>query len=489
MGVIISEVTKIKRKMMMEFAKLALQNRLLSEIDFLPKKLTKEGFTNYRCCEYKERAVLSERIKLLLGVILAEHKDQRLSEVLRSVIENPSIYERTSANLINVIEESCDRCPIEKIVVTDACRNCVAHHCLNSCPKKAIEFVGNRAYINKERCVECGICVKSCHFGAILELERPCSRACDVSAIEPGENSTAQINGERCVECGACISACPFGAISSRSDFFKAIRLLQSGHPVAALVAPSFVGQFGPLVDWGMLQAGLVQLGFHQVVPVSEGAAIVAEEEGTEICQRLKNGDGYLLNSCCPAFKRFVQLNYPSIYDRHISNTESPMLKTARLVKQKTLGTDTKCVFIGPCIAKQGEAAREGQDLIDAVITFEELAAILVAANINLAEANGTRTTVHSLSKAGLGFCLSGGVGNAVREQITKEKGGLDKEIGVVTAAGISNCDQILKKAAENTLEAEFLEGMGCPGGCIGGPGTLVDGKTATRALSRIVTK
>jgi ferredoxin hydrogenase large subunit len=485
-GVVVSEVTKIKRKMMIEVATLARQNRLLTEIDFLPKKLTKEGFTNYRCCEYKERAVLSERIKLLLGVNLAEHKEQRLSEVLRDVLDNPPTAEKNPPKLINVIEESCDRCPIEKIVVTDACRNCVAHHCLNSCPKKAIEFVGNRAYINKERCVECGICAKSCHFGAILELERPCSRACAVAAIEPGDNCTAQINHERCVECGACIAACPFGSISERSDFLKVIRLLQSGNPVAALVAPSFPGQFGSLVDWEMLQAGLVKLGFTEVVSVADGAEAVAEEESVEVCQRLNSGDGYILNSCCPSFKRLVQLEYPALFD-HVSATESPMLKTAAMVRKGKDSTNLKCVFIGPCIAKQGEAAREGRGIIEGVLTFEELAAMLVAANINLAETNPQSIHAVSLSALGMGFCSSGGVGNAVKKVVARHGTYPGQELRVVSAAGIANCTQLLKLAAHNLLEAEFVEGMGCVGGCIGGPGTLVEAKTASRALSKFV--
>ncbi|TCL63797.1 ferredoxin hydrogenase large subunit [Hydrogenispora ethanolica] len=483
----LSEITKIKRKMLTEVAALAFQNQLLAAVDSLPKKLTQDGLTNYRCCEYKERAILAQRIKLALGADLAAHKEQRLSEVAQAMLAAP-VEAAEAGPAIAVIEESCDRCPIEKIVVTNACRNCVAHHCLNSCPKNAIEIVANRAYINKERCVECGICVKSCRFGAILELERPCSRSCAAGAIVPGESSTARINYDKCVECGACTVACPFGAIAARSDLLKVIRMLQGPEPVAALVAPSFIGQFGPLVEWGAFRAGLAKLGFAAVVSVACGAAKVAAEEGAEVFHKLQTGAGYVMNSCCPSFKKLVELRFPSLDDK-VSGTESPMLKTARMVREEGGSPAMKCVFIGPCLAKKGEAAREGRGAIAAVLTFEELAVMLVASGINLAEFSRESAAQERLPADGVNFCAAGGVGNAIKAELLRQGKVAEGQFRVRSAAGIAQCIELLQQAARNGLEADFVEGMGCAGGCLSGPGTLVEAKAAGRALSRFLAK
>ena len=127
-----------------------------------------------------------------------------------------------------MLSKACDCCPIDKIVVTNACRNCVAHNCVNVCPRDAIKIVNKQAYIIRELCVECGLCAKACRFGAILEIERPCIRACAVGALHPGENKIAAIDHDKCVECGACIEACPFGAISERSELLPVIGFLKS---------------------------------------------------------------------------------------------------------------------------------------------------------------------------------------------------------------------------------------------------------------------
>ena len=487
----LSEITKIKRKMLTELAALAFQNRLLSAIDDLPKKLTQEGLTHYRCCEYKERAILTERIKLALGAQPAMVRDQRLSAVARQALAAPLAAPLDAAAdgpAIAVIAESCDRCPIEKIVVTNACRNCVAHHCLNSCPKNAIEIVANRAYINKERCVECGICVKSCRFGAILELERPCSRACALDAIVPGESSTARINYEKCVGCGACTVACPFGAIAARSDLLKVIRMLQDREPVTAIVAPSFIGQFGPLVEWSALQSGLTKLGFARTVSVARGAASVAADEGAEVLHKLRTGAGFVMNSCCPSFKKLVASQFPALAGK-VSDVESPMLRTARLVREESGSAAMKCVFIGPCLAKKEEAAREGRGVIAAVLTFEELAVLLVAAGINLAEFSRESTQPESLPADGMNFCAAGGVGNAIKAEISRQDEAEAEQFRVRSAAGVAECIGLLRQAAQNGPDAEFVEGMGCAGGCLGGPGTLVEAKAAGRALARFLAK
>ena len=474
----LSEVTVIKRKVLKEVATLAWQDRL-EEIDALPKKLTQEGITNYRCCEYRERAILADRIKLALGAVVSEN-EARLSEVAAEVSDHP--MRTTDEPNIAVLSKACDRCPIDKMVVTNACRNCVAHNCVNVCPRDAIKIVNKQAYINRDLCVECGLCTKACRFGAILEVERPCIRACTVGALHPGENKIAAIDHDKCVECGACLEACPFGAISERSEMLPVIGLLKNKEvKTIALVAPAIAGQFGPMTNWPQLVAGLKKVGFAEVVPVALGADEVGKIEGQELKECRREGK-MLFNSCCPSFKSLIEKNFPALADQ-ISKTKSPMLVTAEMVRAAE--PTAKLVFIGPCLAKKGEAKHEGNGLIDAVLTFEELTALLVAADVNLAECEPVVGSEGRPcpSPLGMNFAQSGGVLAAVT---SGEKGSGTRGIAV---AGLQNCHELLKKIAKGTETYDFVEGMGCEGGCVGGPGTLVNTRVAVRALRKATEK
>ncbi|MFW6257107.1 MAG: monomeric [FeFe] hydrogenase [Bacillota bacterium] len=482
MAEITSELTKIRRKLIKEIVSLALENRLIEKIDLLPEKITGDGLTNYRCCKYKEQAILTERIKLLLGIgPYTFDKNKKLSEIVKEVVNNNFNVDEDE-HYIKIIEEACDHCSIDKIVVTNACRNCVAHHCVNSCPKDAIKILENRAYIDKNKCVECGLCVKSCPYGAIIEIDRPCNRACEIDAIVPGETSTARINYEDCLECGTCIAACPFGAISYKSDILKVTWMLKEKKDMYALVAPSFVGQFGPMVQFAELKRGLKKLGFSDVYQVASGADMAIEEESSEVLEKLKKQKGKLtFNSCCPSFKLLINKYFPNL-SKHISDTPSPMLMIANRVKNEFGG---KCVFIGPCIAKRGEAIREGKSVIDAVINFEELAAMLVGGGINLANINidARENTDRELvpSKAARNFCKNGGVMQSILDNV---KGKIGEDLEVNSAAGINECLNLLKTIDRGQKKYKFVEGMGCEGGCLGGPGVLVKAKVSRRLLS-----
>ncbi len=146
MAKVTTEVNKIRRIVNTEVARLAFQGTLVDRIDALPKELTDSWVTRYRCCEYKERAILAERIKLTLGVTSADIPEgTRLKHIARRVEEG---YQPTGP-VISIIDTACDRCPIDTMIVTDACRNCVAHVCQNACPKEAIQIIQNKAYIDQ----------------------------------------------------------------------------------------------------------------------------------------------------------------------------------------------------------------------------------------------------------------------------------------------------------------------------------------------------
>ncbi|MGE5654633.1 MAG: monomeric [FeFe] hydrogenase [Bacillota bacterium] len=468
-----SEVSKIRRKIYTTIARWTLQDELLEKINDLPDDLIKEFDIRYRCCEHKEKAILKERIRIALGLAPDE---VRKHDTLAQMAANALTHQHDSTHVVEMIEAACDRCPIDKIVVTDACRNCVAHHCLNSCPKNAIMIVQNRAYIDRNRCVNCGLCAKSCRYHAIVQITRPCEQACALDAISPTDSGSASIDYKRCVSCGSCISACPFGSVADDSQIIPVIQMLkQREQRVVALVAPSFVGQFGPKVQPSALAVGLRQLGFTDVVEVAKGAEMVARAEADEYLERMAAGQSFMTSSCCPAFVGLIEKHY-SQFAPQISHTPSPMAVIAREVKR--VDPTAVTVFIGPCVAKKAEAARARA--VEAVLTFEELACLLSAADIDLT----TLVAVGDINDAGAigrGFAKSGGVANAVLGELGTQA----ELLKLVKADGLVEAQQLLKTAAKGCLAATFVEGMACQGGCIAGPGTIVDKRIAERALDR----
>ncbi len=289
----VTEVVKIRRKVLTEIARMTFDGSLKDNIsDILNTVVTEEG-PRYRCCVHKERAVLKDRINMALSQPISSNIQEAAQRALNGEIADLPI--------VNVLPEACDRCPIDKFLVTDACRNCLAHQCIASCPKKAIMVVQNRAYIDKTKCVECGMCKKSCSYGAIIEISRPCERACDLKAITAGADRRAVIDYSKCVECGACKIACPFGAISDRSTIVQLIRDFKVKR-VYAILAPAFIGQFGLKVRPSQVIHALKQIGFYDVREVAFGADIVTVQEVKEFAGSVPASRKFMTTSCCPAF-------------------------------------------------------------------------------------------------------------------------------------------------------------------------------------------
>ncbi len=170
-------------------------------------------------------------------------------------------------------------------------------------PEKAISLVQNRAFIDRTKCIECGKCKQVCPYGAIIEIHRPCVRACALGAISIGENRKAVIDHEKCVSCGACRNACPFGAIDERSNIVRVITSIKSGKKVIALVAPSIVGQYGLKITMGQVYSALHKAGFADIVEVGIGADITAVKEAKEYIEKVPEKatiyDQLLLSGIC----------------------------------------------------------------------------------------------------------------------------------------------------------------------------------------------
>ena len=202
-------------------ARMTYEGTLQEKIDDILETVVTEQGPRYRCCVHKERAVLKERIKISLS--------QSLDLSLKEAAANALSGEIVGIPIVNVLPEACDRCPIDKFIVTDACSSGVAHHCINSCPKGAIMVVQDRAYIDKTKCVECGMCkVAPRTMVRFWKLVVPVNGLADVKAIHAGKDRKATIDETKCVSCGACRIACPFGAIVDRSMIVQVIERMKT---------------------------------------------------------------------------------------------------------------------------------------------------------------------------------------------------------------------------------------------------------------------
>ena len=445
-----TKVQYLKYKVFREIARQAWQDTLLENVLEIPKLIVPGKVPTMRCCVYKERAILAERVKIAMG------------------------GDKNNPNVIEVIDIACDECPAAGYEVTGSCRGCLAHRCEDACRKGAISFDHNHvAHIDKTKCVECGQCAKVCPYTAIINRKRPCQNACKIKAITINEENAASIDDEKCIACGACVYQCPFGAMMDKSFILKAIELLMEGQKnpeqkVIALVAPAIASQF-TYAKPGQVIAGLKALGFHAVVEAALGADMVAAAESKELAEK-----GFLTSSCCPAFVAYVKSAFPELRE-HISHNLSPMATIAKRIKE----TDerVKIVFIGPCTAKKAEAQTEAvKPYVDAVLTFEELQALFDSREIELAELEEAGV-LDQASYFGRIFARSGGLSEAVAQGLKEQ--GLDQEFTLKACAcdGIEACKMALLKKSKNALDANFIEGMACTAGCIGGAGCLTHGE------------
>ncbi|MFW5790332.1 MAG: monomeric [FeFe] hydrogenase [Halanaerobiaceae bacterium] len=467
----VSELVKLKRKLYIELVSLARQNKL-QDAEKLIYKLIRDDTPRYRCCQYKERAILKERIKLALGFDIED--DTPISQLAEIVDQIP-----LDENVINVLNLACDSCPIDKYIVTDTCRNCAAHRCLNACPKDAIYIISNKAYIDQEKCIECSRCKDVCPFGAINENIRPCVKACATGAISSDSNRQATIDKDFCVNCGHCIRGCPFGAIGDKNRIIQVTNsLLDHNQKTVALLAPSFPGQFGYNIDSAIIKTALKIMGFDQVIEVAEGAEKVMKEEAREILELKETDASLMTSSCCPAFTELITKSHPE-FSKNISSLTSPMEVSAASIKRQS--PEAKTVFIGPCLAKKAEAVNHNS--VDEVLTFEELLCMMVAWEINLEKLNPLKEFNDSISDQARSFPTSGAVAAAINSEIPESK---KSQINFQVAAGLEECSEFLKKYKPGN-KISFLEGMGCQDGCIGGPGTVINSKIAKKMLEKYI--
>ena len=447
-----TKVQYLKYKVLREVARRAWDGLTPDEVLDIPKVIVPGKVPTMRCCVYKERAILGERVKLAMGG-------------------------NREGNIIQVIDIACDECPAAGYEVTGNCRGCLANRCEDVCKRKAISFDHNHvAHIDKTLCVECGQCAKVCPFGAIVNRKRPCQNACKIKAIEISPEGAAAINDEKCIQCGACVYQCPFGAISDRSFITDVIDIINksegnTAYKVYAIVAPAFSSQFSH-AKVGQAITGMKQLGFHAVIEAALGADIVSMSESRELAEKVAE-KGAMTSSCCPAFVRYIKTAFPEL-PPFISHNLSPMAALAKYIK--STDPTAKVVFVGPCTAKKAERELDSvKDLIDAVLTFEELQALFDSKDMEISEL--PEDVLDNASYFGRIFARSGGLSEAVAQALKEQN--IDFEAKPVVCSGIEECRMALLKLSKNPkiLGGNFIEGMACLGGCINGAGCLTHGE------------
>lgn len=475
-----SSKTKIRHQIFTEIARLAYTGDIEKEMDDLPYKILPGEIATYRDSIFLERAIVGERLRVAMGLPLrniSEHAS--ISKGVEASLIEEKYYEPP---LINIIKFACNSCPEKRVIVTEGCQGCLEHPCQEVCPKNAIHMENGRSVIDQEKCIKCGRCKAACPYDAISKKERPCSMACGIGAIGTDEYGRAKIDADKCVSCGQCMVSCPFGAIADKSQIFQLIRCMKEGGEVIAEIAPAFVGQFGPGATPKHVKAALLELGFSEVVEVALGADIGAVAEAHHYANHVATGElPFLLTSCCPAWSMLAKTQFPDLIES-VSSELTPMVATARSIKKEH--PNAKVVFIGPCAAKKLEASRRTvRSDVDFVITFEELDAMFAAKGIDPNQTEG-ESSMHDATAAGRGYACAGGVADAIEKCVHEYYP--DVDVKIEHAEGLAECKKMLMLAKAGKMNGCMIEGMGCPGGCIAGAGTILPIPKAKQEIEKI---
>lgn len=451
-------IVKIKHEILEEVAKLVFAGKFEEEKDELPLRLMPGPTAKYRCCVYKEREIVRQRVRLAEG---------------RNVEGAPNNL------VVQVVRAACEECPISRYVVTDNCQKCMGKACQQSCRFGAIDIGRTRAHINPSLCKECGKCAKACPYNAIADLIRPCKRSCPVNAMTMDEYGVCQIDESKCIQCGHCIHSCPFGAISSKAFLVDVVKALVAGKRVVAMIAPSAEGQFGDGITIASWREALQQVGFADLVEVALGADMTANAEAAEWMEAYQEGKKKT-TSCCPAFVNMIEKHYPMLKE-NVSTTVSPMCAVSRKLKAEHPGTIT--VFIGPCVAKKSEVLEQRlEGNADYVLTFGEIRAIIRAKGVTLKPEPNEQQDGSVFGKR---FGDSGGVTAAVLESMKEQ--GFTEEVNVHKCNGAEECKKALLLMKLGRLPADFVEGMACVGGCVGGPSRHIEPEVTKRNRDKLI--
>ena len=309
-----------------------------------------------------------------------------------------------------------------------------------------------------------------------------CQRACPFHAIKfDSDNNTTFIDNNICIDCGICVDFCTNGRILDKIEFLPILDLLKNNKTVIAAVAPAIIGQFGSDVTMDQLRAALIKVGFTDMIEVAFAADMLTIKEAVEFNKHVKNPNDLMITSCCcPMWVGMLKKVYKELVP-NLSPSVSPMIAAGRVIK--SLNKDAKVVFVGPCIAKKAEAKeKDVAGAIDFVLTFQELNDIFESLEIHPRDLKGI-PSIEYTSRGGRLYARTGGVSIAVEEAIEELYPDNIKNFKARKAEGVKECKAILDEALAGKANASFIEGMGCVGGCVGGPKILVPPEEGKKAV------
>lgn len=468
-----NNTANLKREVLVKLIRAFLSENFEKNTDKIPFEMRpKDSDVPYRCCIHKERAILRSRTIATLGFAIEEDDEQKhLSEYAKEASQRENI---TDKKVLTFVDTACKGCVPSRVYITNLCQGCVARHCIHSCKFGAISMKNGKAVIDGEKCKNCGMCINACHYKAIVKLHVPCEEACAVGAITKKESGVAVVDYDKCISCGHCISACPFGAIHEKSQIIDILKHIKSNKRVVAMIAPSVVGQLPCSIE--QLKTGLLQAGFSSVEEVALGADLTAIHEAKDFKERMEKNDDFMTTSCCAAYKELVKKHIPEM-QQFVSDTPTPMHFTAEFVKQQD--PDCISVFIGPCVAKRFEGLND--DLVDYVMSFEEMGALFIALKIELANLDATAFEDPACDE-GRRFGISGGVSKSVVAANNS-----DYEVQPVLINGLNKDTkrQLTNYAKKgNCPDGNLVEVMICEGGCVNGAGVINTVKATTKKIN-----
>ena len=364
------------------------------------------------------------------------------------------------------------------------------------------------------KCILCGRCIARCsnaHGMGILGFE---NRGF-ATFVSPAENRS--FADSPCIQCGQCVNVCPTGALMEHSEIDKVDAAFKAGKHVIVQAAPAVRAAIGEEFDYpvgtpctGKMIAALRRLGFERVYDVNFGADLTIMEEGTELLGRLQNGGVLpMITSCSPGWINYAEYNYGDLLP-HLSSCKSPHEMQGAIIKSywaQEKGIDPKDIFvvsIMPCVAKKFEKEREqlitnGNPDVDAVLTTRELARMIRRAGImfnRLPDEDWDPDIMGDYTGAGVIFGVTGGVMEAALRTVYFKLTGKESEpveftavrghdagireasldingttVNVAIASGMKSAKVLLDEIREGKSKYQFIEIMGCPGGCINGGG------------------
>jgi [FeFe] hydrogenase (group B1/B3) len=458
----------IRRDLVANMAELFNEEKLVTNLDRVPLEMAPRNRENSdRCCIFKERVIIKEKLIPLLGCELEEDRDElkTLAEYATEALERKNPIDK----ILTVVDEACTSCVQNSYIVTNLCKGCVAHPCMMNCPKEAVSWNANgQAQIDPKSCINCGICMNVCPYHSIIFMPVPCENVCPVAAITKNEHGKEQIDEDKCIDCGKCITACPFGSIMENSQIIDVMKSLKSEQETIALVAPALYGQFKYKTE--NVIGAIKELGFHDVIEVAKGANVTTVNEADELLERLEDKAPFMTTSCCPAYVSAVKKHIPNM-EQYVSHTKSPMYYAAELAKKQY--PNGKFVFIGPCIAKRREGMADPN--VDFVMTFEELSGLFAGWHINI---DGTQIELDkSIKNHGRAYAASGGVAKSVLEV----KPYVNIKPVIVNGLDKKKINMLKAFAKNGKTSGNFIEVMACEGGCIAGPSSNYDPKTGMK--------